>query len=226
MKKLRPAALRRPRWNAIALQKHGTMILSGLFLLLAMAPFAYADRPSLAEIDGKLDAILAKPAVDPNEHVQLRLLGGTTPCQEGRAYRRVLLDGSLEPSEFVVPADKVFLVTDVQWTARDGTTGLQPGWTVYFNILSADQHGGGPAIYTSAPVEITVENQEGRLGSAENMTSGVTVGPGRRLCPNMFSTNQTQGGTNATDTSYVRGVLLPAPARSVRKPVAEQTDKD
>ncbi|MEL7450775.1 MAG: hypothetical protein AAFN78_16300, partial [Pseudomonadota bacterium] len=54
----------------------------------------------------------------------------------------------------------------------------------------------------------------GRLGAAENMTSGVTVGPGRRLCPNMFSTSQTQGGTNATNSAYVRGVLLPLPARS------------
>ena len=121
-----------------------------------------------------------------------------------------------------MPVGKVLLVTDVQWTARDGTTGLQPGWTIYYNLLSADATGSGPAIYTSAPVEITVANQEGRLGGAENMISGVTVGPGRRLCPNMFSTSQTQGGPNATDSSYVRGVLLPEPAAAA-KPAASDT---
>ena len=188
------------------------LIPAGIGVALALFLSASTDyasaRTSLVDLDNKLDALLAASDEDPADIVVLSLSSvAGSPCSQGRGYRRVQLDGSTDPLEYVVPAGRILLIKEVHWRADDGPTNFVVNRQLYFNLVSA----GAPfstLVYAAPPVLITTSNQESLIGGNETLTTGVPFGPGRKVCASVLNQSQTGAALNRTNTSILRGVLV------------------
>ncbi len=148
-------------------------------------------RVSLADINAKLDILLAQSSFDIANHVVLEAESNTaTSCAFDRRYVRIAPDGTPSADEFVVPTGFTLLLTDIAWTAREAPLSFIVGRTLRLTLRSAQPSGFFiKTIYVSPSLTITAENENGRLGTSETLRSGVAVGEGRIVCPlvNNFS---------------------------------------
>lgn len=120
----------------------------------------------------------------PSEHVTLYRLGGGT-------LQRVSAQGVPSGEQFVVPAGKVLVVTDLSWTAAGAATNA--GSAATFRILN-----GGQIVHLST----AIIGGNGVAGASESMTSGIVFAPGSSVT---WATTTISG----LDVS-VHGYLAPA----------------
>jgi hypothetical protein len=118
----------------------------------------------------------------PSNHVTLEGVGGIDPnedpCETGFEFVRIHPDGSRDPAPpfFRAPANKVFVVTDVDWQYGGG----QPRGTQTFRIFIKGSE------INSVFESTIILNDSGAGGISEAMTSGFVVASGRGLCVDAF----------------------------------------
>jgi len=117
----------------------------------------------------------------PSDHVTLEVIGinrDEDPCETGLAFVRIHPDGSRDPVPpyFRVPANKVLVVTDVDWQYGGG----QPRGVQTFRIFITGND--IPRVFEST---ITL-NDSGEGGISEAMTSGFVVASGSGICVDTF----------------------------------------
>jgi hypothetical protein len=183
-------------------------VLLGLMLICTPAA---AERVSLAGMDAKLDQ-LVNP-FDPARHVTLRVQSAPdTACSWDRAFFRVNLDGTLDANEFVVPAGLTLMLYDFSWQANDDPTTFSPGHTLRMSLSTSTPAGGAAqTVYYSTKIDITADNQFGRLGASESVRAGVAVGEGRIICANVSSSSQNSGSSHTVLETVLRGILMENP---------------
>jgi hypothetical protein len=181
-----------------------------LGLMLICTPAA-AERVSLTGIDAKLDQLINP--FDPNRHVTLRIHSSLdTVCSWDRAFFRVNLDGSLNADEFVVPAGLTLMLYDISWQAFDDPTTFSPGRTLRMALNTSTPTGSAAqTVYYSPKIDITADNQLGRLGASESVRAGVAVGEGRIICANVSSASQNAGASHTLTETVLRGILMENP---------------
>ena len=113
-----------------------------------------ADNPALVAEAGTHTGRAA------SEHVTLYRLGGGT-------LQRVSPVGVPSGEQFVVPAGKVLVVTDLSWTAAGAATNA--GSAATFRILNTGQ---------IVHVSTAIIGGNGVAGASESMTSGIVFAPG------------------------------------------------
>ncbi|MEX1060803.1 MAG: hypothetical protein WED13_07250 [Methyloceanibacter sp.] len=153
----------------------------------------------------------------PVEHVMIEntAFGGGDPrCPAGgdgmiAGLERVRPDG--QHGHFVIPPDKIFVLTDVDWTWRtEGAFCI--GCEVTFEIELW-----GAVLHASAMHSTAFANNESIAGANVNMTSGVLVSPEAKIC--VMATHGFPSGHPGNLLAdrhlkfHLRGYLVPA-ARS------------
>ncbi|MEO1080947.1 MAG: hypothetical protein AAFY29_15425 [Pseudomonadota bacterium] len=172
-----------------------------------------ADAEVLNDNFAALGSAIGKLPYAIEDHVMLKIeSSATSSCVNDQAYRRISLNGSLDPNEFVVPAGRVLLITDVSWSGVHGTATFVPGRVLQMLLTSRNPDGSNfVVIYYSPKIEITEANKNGRLGANENLTTGAIVGPGRIVCSAVGNQSQQSSSTNSISNSILMGYLVDAP---------------
>ncbi len=172
-----------------------------------------ADAEVLNDNFAALGGAIGKLPYSIENHVMLKIeSSNTTSCVNDQAYRRINLNGSLDPNEFVVPAGYVLLITDVSWSGVHGSSTFVPGRVLQMLLTSRNPDGSNfVVIYYSPKIEITELNKNGRLGANENLTTGAVVGPGRIVCSAVGNQSQLSSSTNSISNSILLGYLVEAP---------------
>ena len=128
----------------------------------------------------------------PRAHVTLV---HSSPSNAG--YVRQLADGSYAANDFVVPAQQLLVVTDVEVTFR--RTAADAGETVSYYLESTLPAQPSPAI--RARLQATL-NSEGNASAERQILSGIIIASGASLVDNLPE-------LNTFDVAVVRGYLLP-----------------
>ena len=161
---------------------------------------------------------LGQPIV---EHIALRTFGLTSNVCPGShsgsnvfALTRFNAYGTPTPKEFNVPGSKKFVITDIKWDNRllsAGSTGL-PGVTDSLGInldaynLSGQSRG---TLFFSERVTVDSNTKDAVVGGAENILSGIIVGPGVVICPSGNLLGHISGLVPFEPFVEIRGYLIP-----------------
>ena len=197
--------------------------ISAAIASLLLCGSAFAKKPSAVEVVNTPDVnvindvnnpvpveVTATPSTDLANHVELLVRGGVTACVRSRAFYRKGMDGVVNSEEFVVPDDYALLITDISWVATVAPTSFIPGRSLRLTLQDADPNGANIELaFISSPVEITVENQFALLGGTDSLHTGILIGSGRIVCPNVTNNNQTSFSSNLMAQGFLRGKLVP-----------------
>jgi hypothetical protein len=150
---------------------------------VVVAAVALTGAPATAQISHQ--------GQDINDHVVLRdgSLSGryaddvcTSGSFKGKGLFRVSPDGTLESAPFTVPAGRLLVITDVEWTVSGTTLGLSlaPGATVRTRIAL-----GNGLTLTPVFLSKTVQVDSGGVyvAGSEQLTTGFVVAPSATICP-------------------------------------------
>lgn len=174
-----------------------------------------ADAEVLNQNFAALNNATGKLPFSVDNHVMLKIEdSNTSSCVNDQAYRRLNLNGTLEPDEFVVPPGYALLITDISWSGIHGSATFVPGRVLQMLLTSRNPDGSNfVVIYYSPKIEITEQNKNGRLGANENLTTGALVGPGRIVCSAVGNQSQQSSSTNSITNSILMGYLIEAPSQ-------------
>jgi hypothetical protein len=153
---------------------------------------------------------------DISEHVVLRdgsLTGrfeGVCPATasfKDRALFRVWPDGSPASEPFTVPAGRLLVITDVEWTVDALAVGLPltPGETVRTRL----QIGSGTTfnqVFLSRSVE--VGSERGRVTGSDQLTTGFVVASNTAICPGSAEFNSATVKSARLIELVLRGYLI------------------
>lgn len=121
----------------------------------------------------------------PSESVNLAPSG--VDCSVGTAFQRIFDDGSVSAG-FVVPDDRVFVITSVQWSSLFST----PGIAVRFAIARV----GPDSVFRGALVSHATADGDGTAFGSETMPTGAVFGPGTQPCARVDSPGPAGSGEN------------------------------
>jgi hypothetical protein len=184
--------------------KRSLMALFGLLALIgvvaAITPFkGYGQQsPEAPAAVQDVRVVNATTTPVPTRNVDARRASDiVTLLSTNIGFRRVSANGVLAGAEFVVPADQVLIVTDVEWTSScNNCTG---SFILTLEVNGAS--GAHRAVYTS----YTLRASDGRAGSSESMETGFAVAEGGRI-----TVAPTISNASTTSVIYLHGYLVPA----------------
>lgn len=141
-------------------------LLLPVVLVLAVLFVSYPATPQPAK-----EVVVLSPR--PSSIINL-LTGGQGNCAVGRQFVQIFQDGS-QGSFYVVPENKVLVITSLQWTVDQFPSA---GGTV------------DPVLFKQSPTGLLVALQltgvadavTGRAGGDATFPTGITLGPGGELC--------------------------------------------
>jgi hypothetical protein len=168
-----------------------------LFVLVALACLLSAEAAAQDEATH-----INRPIGD---LIQLRALQAPAFSNPFLCFTTRLLPDGTEQGNFVVPVNRVLVVTDVEFRLQGGS----PGHSVRLS-LERDHPEGGPTNFPLIGPMILVPNAAGDASYAANMTTGFVVGPGVRLCVSIESAL----GFDAV-IANIQGYMVPTPGRRV-----------
>ena len=150
-----------------------------LFACVFVVAVSLTGNPAAAQI--------SHMGQDITDHVVLRdgALSGRDPivCNSAsfnnRGLFRVAPDGTLAADPFTVPAGRLLVITDVEWSVSATTTGLPltPGWTVRTRV----QIGNGTTVFLSRMIEVGAQGAP--VYGSEQLTTGFVVASNTPICP-------------------------------------------
>jgi len=153
--------------------------------------------------------------VPPSRIVNLRYVVDSEGICEQRgnlrfSFKRVRSNGSFEDQAYVVPAGNQLVITDITWLAEDdsgigGFTVDQPPSFV-LRATSSNFYVNGE-VYESPPSDLGGVTRL-RTGGSENLTAGIVVNAGRRLCGQVLTARIGGAGSGTIVRAQVRGYLI------------------
>jgi hypothetical protein len=169
--------------------------------LLAAAGLTVVTLALTVTNGGGVAAHGAKPVVSVPDHVQLEYVGGpNNTCPSGAVpVARVFPDGTSVPA-FVVPADSVLVITDV-----DGIIRQDVPWTLgYVGALAAGIPDGSitrPILAAYAPLNADAVSA-GMVSMSLHSQAGYRFGPGVPVC--VFASQIYPNGGSIADVLRAR----------------------
>jgi hypothetical protein len=151
---------------------------------VAVAAVALAGEPASAQVSHQGQNII--------DHVVLRdgnpsgRGSSSDVCQSAsfkdKALFRVSPDGTQASEPFMVPAGRLLVITDVEWTvdATSGGFSLTPGWSVRTSV----RIGSGATltrVFLSRTVQVGAESAP--VSASEQLTTGFVIAPNTAICP-------------------------------------------
>ena len=145
------------------------------------------------------------------EHVVLRD-GYSDLCGDFRVFGfyRVQADGRRSRKPFVVPAGKLFVLTDTIWDATVATRGatFNQGWAVRLVLWSVLPDGtGSPEIFVSQSRLVPTEGLT-NISGGDSLVSGVRVGTSRSVCAKARHIQYTGNGSSLLGSARVAKATL------------------
>jgi hypothetical protein len=156
--------------------------------LIAVAGLALLSRAPVNALPASNETHMGRP---PGKHVTLVHFGISNA-----GYRRQFASGESADNDFVVPAQQLLVVTDIEVTFR--RTPADAGETVNYYLENTGPAVQSPAI--RARLQATL-NAEGNGSAERQVLSGIVIGSGSILQDNLPD-------TDTFDVAVVRGYLL------------------
>jgi hypothetical protein len=148
----------------------------------------------------------------PESFVLLTTIGaaGVDQCDgnwANKVFAEVRPDGTVSSTEFVVPADSVLVVTDVDWIVAETPANYVVGQVATFWLTLGSGGVGTPVFQTASPIDASIEGAGIFAGSA-SLTTGFRVGPGVPICPKGLALTGNGGSSNTVSSVTLRGYLI------------------
>jgi hypothetical protein len=143
--------------------------------------------------------------VSAGDHVVLESISGASGgCASGEfEFQQILSDGTRAQGFFRVPARKVLVVTDVDWRYRN--TAAPAGTNELLQLFIGNL--ADPGVANIALETLVTLDGQGEAGRNHELTSGIVVSSGARLCPEVHPGNVNPLGPTPSLQVYVRGYL-------------------